>query len=207
MKKEKANHYMLDTDRELFIDLLEKLQEEGIENLTDLANKIKELRLYSFTDLCNYISGPNCNNSIAQTIEELIDRLRLTEPKRDPFFTSSHEVGNYLVNKLTGRKQEEFWAFYIDNSNHIVAEKKISQGTLDRAIVHPRDVFRWACIFNCASIIIAHNHPSGKLLPSQNDFKVTKDLAKVANLMKINLLDHFILGKGHYLSMKENELF
>lgn len=201
------NHYQINTDKELFLQLLAQLEYLGINQIDELKKKIADLDFESFSDFFNFTSGPDCNAELAITAEELIDRLRLAEPTRKTVFTSSREVGNYLANKLTGRKQEEFWALYIDNSNHIVAEKKISQGTLDRSLVHPRDVFRWAVLFNCASIIVAHNHPSGKLIPSQSDFKMTKDLKQAAKLMKINFLDHFILGKGHYLSMKENELF
>ena len=207
MEKTKPNHYIVNTDQELLLHLFHQLEDAGYQTLPELEEKILQLKLYSFSDLFNYISGPACDQEIAVAIEEVADRLRLSAPKRNTVFTSSREVGNYLANKIVGHKQEEFWVLYIDNGNHIVAEKKISQGTLDRSLVHPRDVFRWAVLFNCASIIVAHNHPSGKMMPSQSDLKLTDDLIKIAGLMKINFLDHFILGKGHYLSMKENELF
>lgn len=207
MEALKTDHYIVNTDQELLTQLLDELEEAGIKNFQELKKCLTRLQLNSFTDLFNYISGNDCNPQLAIAVEEVADRLRLSEPKREAIFTSSKEVGNYLACKLAGHKQEEFWALYLDNSNRIVAEKKISQGTLDRSIVHPRDVFRWAVLFNCANLIVAHNHPSGKLMPSQSDFNLTKDLKKASELMKINLLDHFILGKGHYLSMKENELF
>lgn len=203
----KPNHYLVNTDHELLSQFFRHLKEAGLNSLQDLEDRLDKLEIVSFADLLNYTSGPDCKDEIAIAFEEIIDRIRLTEPKRESIFTSSKEVGNYLVNKLTGRKQEEFWALYIDNSNHIVAEKKISQGTLDRSIAHPRDIFRWAVMFNCSGIIVVHNHPSGKLMPSQSDFNLTNDLQDAANFMKIDLLDHFIVGKGHYLSMRENELF
>lgn len=203
----KANHYGVRTDFELMSSLFDELQQIEIADFKSLEEKIKRLNFSSFSDLFNYISGPNCDPHLATTIEEIADRLRMSEPKRNGIFTSSREVGNYLTAKLTGHKQEEFWAFYLDNSNHIIAEKMISKGTLDRSLVHPRDVFRWAVLFNCASMIVVHNHPSGNLKPSQSDFEMTKNLIANSKLMKINFLDHFIVGKGHYLSMKENEFF
>lgn len=198
MKDLKTSRYDLRTDAELLSTLFSELNNLGINDLKTLEERIAKLQIHSFTDLLTYSSGSDCDPQIAVTIEELADRLRLAEPKREAVFTSSREVGNYLASKLVGHKQEEFWVLYLDNSNHIVAEKKISQGTLDRSLVHPRDVFRWAVLYNCASLMAVHNHPSGKLLPSQSDFKMTKDLQKIAELMKFNFLDHFIVGKNHY---------
>ena len=108
--------------------------------------------------------------------------------------------------KLVGHKQEELWALYIDNASHIIAEKKLFQGTLNRSVAHPREIFRWAVIYGCSGIFIAHNHPSGKLMPSSSDFELTEDLCQVAKMMKIDFLDHFIVGQGHYLSMREEKL-
>lgn len=203
----KTNHYMIHTDTELLGKVFLQLEEAGLSNLKDIETKINELNIHSFMDLMNYISGPKCGAELAIALEELLDRLRLTEPRREEVLTSSTEVGKYLANKLAGHKQEEFWVLYIDNGNRIVAEKKISQGTLDRSFVHPRDVFRWGVLFNCAGMIAVHNHPSGRLWPSSSDFKMTKDLQANSKMMKIDLLDHFIVGKGKYLSMKEQELF
>ncbi|RVU73867.1 MULTISPECIES: RadC family protein [Lactobacillus] len=203
----KSNHYIVNTDIEMVSQLFSYLEEVGITKLEDLEKQLLKLKVNSFNDLLNYTSGPDCEDELAIIVEEVIDRLRLSEPKRETIFTSSREVGHYLADKLAGHKQEEFWTLYLDNSSHIVAEKKISQGTLDKAIAHPRDVFRWAVVFNCAGMIVAHNHPSGKLLPSNSDFKMTRQLKEAAKMMKIDLLDHFIVGKGQYLSMKEHELF
>lgn len=207
MKIAKSNHYLVNTDMELVLSLVNQLEELGITNFNQLKEKITQLRITDFDDVLKYTTGPDCDQDIAIIIEELIDRLRFSKPDRESVFTSSNEVGTYLADKLVGRKQEEFWAIYIDNSNHIIAEKRIFVGTLDKTIAHPREVFRWAMIYACAGMFIVHNHPSGKLFPSQSDLMLTREMDKAAKLMKVRLLDHFIVGKGHYLSMKENELF
>lgn len=198
---------LIQTDCELLANLFWQLEERGISTLAGLEGEIRKRGINSFADLLNYTSGPACDDQIAVSMEELLDRLRLAEPQRKTILTSSKEVGDYLANKLVGRKQEEFWALYINNNNHIIAEKLISQGTLNKAIVHPRDVFRWAFLYGSAGIIVAHNHPSGLLVPSPSDLKMTRDLQKAAKLMRIDLLDHFIVGCNHYFSMRENELF
>lgn len=205
--KNSNHYYLLNTDQELLVHLIQELEALGITHLRDLEVKMAELKLYSFEDLLKYISGPNCQTKLAIAIEEVFDRIRLASPKRKTILTSSHEVGNYLANKLAGHKQEEFWALYIDNSNRIVGEKLIAKGTLNKALVHPRDVFRWAILFNVIGIIVAHNHPSDNLIPSPNDLNLTKDLQKAAKMLKIDLLDHFIVGKGYYFSLRENEMF
>lgn len=207
MKIMPTRPFLLRTDMELLTELISHFEQEGIVSAAGFANYLKSLQIDSFADLLNYTTGPNGDAELSIMVEELFDRLRLAEPSREMILTSSREVGTYLASKLTGHKQEEFWALYLDNGNHIVAEKLISQGTLNRAIAHPRDVFRWAVLMPCSGIIVAHNHPSGRLIPSQSDFKMTKDLQSAAEMMKIDLLDHFIVGKGCYLSMKEHDFF
>lgn len=201
------DHYLISTDSELISQLFHYLEEVGVKNFVELEKRLATLKLKTFTDLANYASGPDCEFELAVLIEEILDRLRMTEPKRQTTFTSSKEVGNYLATKLAGHKQEEFWCYYLDNANNIVAQKQIAKGTVNRALVHPRDVFAWAVVYNCASLIVVHNHPSGNLLPSENDLRLTKGLEEAGNLMQIDLLDHFIVGKGQYLSMKENKMF
>lgn len=207
MKIIKLKDCLIDTDRELLFRLFAYLQERGLDNLSELRARIEQLDLHSFAEGLTYASGPDCDETLSLLIEEILDRLRLTAPQRPAIMTSSSEVGHYLASKLAGRKQEEFWALYLDNGNHIVAEKMISRGTLNRAIAHPRDVFRWAVVFGCAAIIVAHNHPSGRLTPSASDLKMTRDLRAAAEMMKIEVLDHFIVGHGHYFSMRESNIF
>ncbi|CCI85437.1 JAB domain-containing protein [Lactobacillus pasteurii] len=207
MNNLQTNQFKLSTDVELLGQVIYILQDKGVDTLTNLTDKLESKGISSFEQLMNYATGPDCDLELAAGIEELLDRLRSAEPKRKPVFGSSNEVGIYLANKLTGRKQEEFWAFYLDNASKIVAEKMISKGTLDRSFAHPRDVFRWAVMFNCSGIIVCHNHPSGRLEPSSSDLKLTSDLIEASKFMKVDLIDHFIVGKGKYFSMRENDIF
>ena len=193
MLKRKPNHYFVKTDLELLTQLFEQLENKGIHTLQDLNVFLKNAGLNSFNDLLKFITSS--------------DRLRCASPKRKTILTSSIEVGTYLADKLIGHKQEELWALYIDNSNHIIAEKKLFQGTLNRSIAHPREIFRWAVIYGCSGIFIAHNHPSGKLTPSASDLELTESLRQAAKMMKIDFLDHFIVGEGQYLSLREKNCF
>ncbi|WEV51913.1 DNA repair protein RadC [Lactobacillus sp. ESL0731] len=203
----KSNHYLVNTDIELLGNLFNQLRANGISDLTQVEAKLAQLQIASFNDLVKYFSGSNCDPQLAVVGEELIDRLRTAVPDREAVLTSSNEVGTYLADKLAGHKQEELWAIYIDNSNHIIAEKCLFKGTIDKSVAHPREIFRWALIYACAGMFVVHNHPSGHLTPSQSDLKLTRMLKGAADMLQIDFLDHFIVGKNQFLSMREHELF
>jgi DNA repair protein RadC len=74
---------------------------------------------------------------------------------------------------------------------------------LNKAIAHPRDIFRWAVIYNCAGMIVAHNHPSGHLAPSQQDLRLSQKLENLSQEMGISFWDHFIVSEQAYLSFRE----
>lgn len=207
MKYIKSNHYLVNTDVELLNALFNQLKEKGITEFDDLTERLNQLKINSFNDLLKYFSGYQCEDSLALVSENIMERLRLAVYDREAVLTSSNEVGMYLTDKLAGRKHEELWAIYIDNSNHIIAEKCLFQGTIDKSIAHPREIFHWAVLYSCAGFFVVHNHPSGNLLPSKSDVELTKVLYSSANIMRIDFLDHFIVGKGRYLSMREHQLF
>ncbi|HEY5298100.1 MAG TPA: JAB domain-containing protein [Verrucomicrobiae bacterium] len=110
------------------------------------------------------------------------------------------------------KEDKECLVVFLLNTRHrLLGFELVSQGTLDTILMHPRDVFRLASIRNAASIIIAHNHPSGDPLPSDADIKVTMDLIRAAAMMKIELIDHIIIGdawrKKGYASLRGLECF
>lgn len=203
----RSHHYLIKTDWEMLNSFFDELKEHGIENFDELLVKLEELKIRNANDLLKYVSGDQCCDSLAILGEGLLERLRSAVSDRELIMTSSDEVGTYLLDKFAGHKQEELWAIYIDNSNHIIAEKKLFQGTLDKSIVHPREVFRWAVIYACAGFFVVHNHPSGNLLPSKSDIELTEMLHEAAKLFRIEFLDHFIVGKGNYFSFCERQLF
>ena len=92
----------------------------------------------------------------------------------------------------------------LDARTRVMACPEISRGTLSTSLVHPREVLRPAVVAHCASIIVAHNHPSGDPSPSAEDHAVTRRLADAAELMGIPLLDHVIVGDGEYHSYRDS---
>ena len=94
----------------------------------------------------------------------------------------------------------------LDTKNRVLAIKTVSVGDLSSSIVHPREVYKDAVIASAASIIVAHNHPSGDPTPSAEDVAVTKRLIQSGEIMGIDLLDHIVLGDGTFVSLKERGL-
>jgi DNA repair protein RadC len=101
---------------------------------------------------------------------------------------------------------EQFRVIYLNTKNGIIAEEIIAQGTINATIVGGREIFRKAVRLLAASIILAHNHPSGDALPSQEDIAITRKLVEAGKLLDINILDHIIIGKGQFESLKEKGL-
>ncbi|MEK7103067.1 MAG: DNA repair protein RadC [Patescibacteria group bacterium] len=100
-------------------------------------------------------------------------------------------------------KKEHFVAFYLNTQNQLIEKQIISIGTLNTSLVHPREVFEPAVALHAASVIVAHNHPSGATDPSDDDRLVTKRLVEAGSLMGIEVLDHIIVTNDTFLSFKE----
>ncbi len=125
--------------------------------------------------------------------------------KQNTKVTSAEDVYHELKEYST-KKQEYFLVITLDGASHIIEKRVISIGTLNQSLVHPREVFSDAISDRAAGIIIAHNHPSGQLEPSIEDKRVTKRLKEVGTIMGIELLDHVILSREGYLSLREEGL-
>ncbi|MFC6176008.1 DNA repair protein RadC [Companilactobacillus huachuanensis] len=115
---------------------------------------------------------------------------------------SIDDVGRHLINKIGSTPQEKLVAVYLNNSYHVIDEKVIFIGTVDQATVHPRDILREAIQMSATQIIVAHNHPNGSLMFSTNDQDFSLRLKKGCQLIGINLIDHLIITKKTYSSLK-----
>lgn len=112
------------------------------------------------------------------------------------YISSSRDVSNYLVHLLRSLPREAFAVVYLDASHAIVDSEVLSEGTITVNTVYPREVVLAALQRNAAALVIAHNHPSGSLKPSDQDRQLTRTLHLVCSFMHINLLDHLIIGEG-----------
>lgn len=116
-------------------------------------------------------------------------------------------VYKYLYPKVIGHKKEMFFLMMLNTKNCLIKEEIVSMGSLNANIVCPREVFKPAIVNSAATIVVAHNHPSGDTVPSHNDVDITRRIAETGKMIGIEVLDHVIVGgTGGYLSMKEQGL-
>ncbi|AJY76058.1 RadC family protein [Paenibacillus beijingensis] len=137
---------------------------------------------------------------------ELGRRLARSRPIDIVTVRSPHDAADYIMEELRYLKKEHFVCLFLNTKNHIIGRETLSVGTLNASLVHPREVFRSAVKHSCASIICAHNHPSGDPTPSPEDVTLTRRLAEAGELMGIDVLDHIVIGDGRYISLKEQGL-
>lgn len=117
---------------------------------------------------------------------------------------NSEIVYEYFKKILGDKKQEYFYSVYLDSSNKIINTKELFKGTLNRSLIHPREIFKEAYLLSANSIICIHNHPSGNLNPSNDDILMTDNLVQIGNLLGIKVLDHMIITNNGYYSFHEN---
>lgn len=128
-----------------------------------------------------------------------LSKRYLTEHEQ-PVLDSPEKVAKQLQD-IRDKKQEYFVCLTLDGANRLITKRVITIGTLTSSLVHPREVFADAITDRAASIIVAHNHPSGSPNPSTSDIEVTERLQGAAKLLGINLLDHVIISKSNWKSI------
>lgn len=127
------------------------------------------------------------------------DRAR--EPITDPAAAAA-----LLLPRLAHRRREHFGVLLLDSRNRIERQAIISVGSLNGSLVHPREVFREALLHAAASLILFHNHPSGDPTPSREDVAITGRLISAGTLVGVEVLDHLVIGRGRFTSLKEQGL-
>jgi DNA repair protein RadC len=126
-----------------------------------------------------------------------------------PMLDTPDRVADLLREENRSYEVEVFQVLLLNTRRRLIRVEKISQGTLDTLLVHPREVFKHALSANASAIVLVHNHPSGDPSPSEADIRVTRDLIRAGNVLKIEVLDHVILGRNaqtrdkDYVSLRE----
>jgi DNA repair protein RadC len=115
--------------------------------------------------------------------------------------------GAVMLADIKDRRKEHFIALFLNARNQVICREEVSVGSLNASLVHPREVFAPAVGSAAASVILAHNHPSGDVTPSREDIELTRRMVQAGDIMGIEVLDHLIIGGERFLSMKEANLF
>lgn len=134
---------------------------------------------------------------------EIGKRIHQYKPDEDYVIRSPEDGADYVMEEMRSLKQEHLVVLFLNTKNQVIHRKTIFVGSLNASIVHPREIYREAVKRSAASIVCAHNHPSGDPSPSQEDIHVTRRLVEAGKIMGIELLDHLVIGNRKYTSLKE----
>jgi len=160
----------------------------------------------SFAELCQEKGiGPAKVTQIKAALE-LGRRLLVASPQERPQVRSPADAANLLMMEMSLLAQEQMRVILLDSKNRVLAIPTVYQGSLNTSLVRVGELFREAIRQNCAAIIVVHNHPSGDPTPSPEDVLVTKQIVEAGKLLDIEVLDHLVIGRQRYVSLKERGL-
>lgn len=194
-------------------DLLAILLGTGIEgkNVIEIAKYIlgkyppNKLLKLSFKELSSITGVGPAKACIILASHELVKRGLSVNNETLPVIKTVKDVIAQTV-YMRNKQREHFMVIYLNGRNQMIYKKPMFVGTLNANLVHPREIFAEALKQNAASVIVAHNHPSGDSTPSTDDLDVTKRLISAGKIMGIEVLDHVIISKTQAYSFKENKL-
>ncbi len=138
---------------------------------------------------------------------EIARRINITEIKSGIEVRKPEDVYKLLRNDLYGRNKEYFYVIHLNSRNRLISKDNISVGTINQTVIYQREVYKSAITKNAVSIIIAHNHPSNDPTPSEQDIRITSDIAKIGKTLGIPLIDHVIVCDNTFLSLKALNIF
>jgi DNA repair protein RadC len=137
---------------------------------------------------------------------ELGKRLVSLQPEARPVVRSPQDVANLLLAEMGNLDQERLRVLLLDTKNKVVGIPEVYKGSVSTLVVRVSEVFREAIRENCPAIIIVHNHPSGDPTPSPEDVAMTGELVRAGRLLDIEVLDHIVIGRQRFVSLKEKGL-
>lgn len=199
------------SDAELIAILLRTGSKEL--NVIDLATLlIKEkdglanLAAASVESILKIAKGKGIGKDKAATLLaafEISRRIKASDRLKTSYSITSPELISKFIAQTRDLMKEAFFVVCLNSANKVIKTEKISEGSLDASIVHPREVFKVAIESSAKSIILVHNHPSGSLQPSNEDINVTRKLIEAGKILEIKVLDHIIIAGESYFSFFE----
>jgi DNA repair protein RadC len=183
------------------------------EELVAKYETLDNLSRATVPELCQ-VKGIGRDKAVTLVAAFTLARLMAKEIRQaSPTLDTPERVAELLREESRVCEVEHFQVLLLNTRRRLIRVEKISQGTLDTILVHPREVFKAAIAVNAAAVVLAHNHPSGDPTPSEADIKVTRDLIRAGQLLKIEVLDHVIVGRPSqertkdYVSLREMGYF
>jgi DNA repair protein RadC len=157
---------------------------------------LQALALASLQDLCR-VKGIGRDKAVTLMAAFALARKMAAELRvESPVLDQPEAIATLMREDCRLRTVETFQIVLLNTRRRLIRVEQVSDGTLDTLLVHPREVFKAAIAANAAALVLVHNHPSGDPSPSEADIKVTRDLIRAGQLLKIEILDHVILGRA-----------
>jgi DNA repair protein RadC len=174
--------------------------------LSDFRNNLDRIGKSSVDKLKTYngIGEAKAINILAAL--ELGRRRLLAYNDSQIRINSSEDAFDIIKLELSDITHEEFWVIYLDRANNVIDKVKISQGGISGTVIDIRIILKQAIEKMASSIILAHNHPSGNLSPSQSDLDITRKASEASKLVDIKVLDHIIVAGKHFSSLADDGL-
>lgn len=174
--------------------------------LSSIDNNLSKLGKLMVSDLIKFKGIGEAKAISIITALELGRRRRLEEALELPKITSSKAVFNSMQPIIGELQHEEFWVIYLNNSNKVIYKEQLSKGGLTGTVVDVRLVYKKAVEINATALILCHNHPSGKLQPSNADKLITNKLKIAGETLDIKVLDHIIITENAYFSFADENI-
>jgi len=150
------------------------------------------------------VKGVGLNSLLPlKVVHEVAKRYLKAKSEKADYLKSPEEIYQYLMYELKGKDKEIFMVIFLDTQFKVLGVEKLFEGTLTETAVYPREIFAKALEKKAVSLILVHNHPSGNLIPSKEDIRLTKLLILTGKLLQFKILDHLIIGETGYYSMAE----
>ena len=187
--------YRKDEAIEITINLLKIFDGNLINLFTATIRQLTQVKGIGFVKACQIKATFELGKRAASYCEE-----------EHPVISSTEDVVKLLAPHMQFLKQEEFRVVLLNSNKRLIRHERVSLGSLDAALVEPRNVFRPAIAANAKSIVIVHNHPSGDPTPSKEDALLTQQLCMCGAILGIEVLDHIIIGFSGHVSLKKDGL-
>ena len=174
-----------------------------------LSNRYSSVRKALAEDENKLLLIKGVGKSTVSKLKNILELTKIIYTKRldkNSPISMPQDVFFMFGEELRDCKEEHFLVLTLDIKNKIINKYLISIGLVDASLVHPREIFRKAISDNASNIILAHNHPSGDPLPSNEDINATKRIVEAGKIIGIGVLDHIIIGDGDFCSLKNKNL-
>lgn len=174
-------------------------------NLLNYFNGIENLKNATKEQLQNVKGIGKVQALTILSVIELGKRIyMMSNGENKILLNSSRAIYDYMKYQLYDKKQEYFYCLYVNQKKELIERKLLFMGTLNRSVVHPREVFKNAYLCSASGIICVHNHPSNDISPSREDIRLTNALVELGQVNGIPIIDHIIVGNDNYYSFYED---